>query len=234
MAIRIQKYLSERGILSRREAEKFMKEGLIAVNGKVVRELGTKVDPEKDRVEVIGAAATKLRSKMTVAVYKPRGILSSKNEKEGKTIFETLPQFKDLNSVGRLDGESEGLLLLSNDGVLTSVVTGADHLIEKEYEVKVREKIRPNMIVKMQEGIMLEDGPTLPAKVKATDSNSFSIILREGRKHQIRRMTSALRLTVTKLKRVRVGEITLKGLHPGGFRMLTADEIRELKSVKFH
>ena len=191
MLIRIQKYLSEKGILSRRETERFIKEGLIAVNGKIVRELGTKIDPKTDKVEVISSVAGPLNDKLTVAVYKPRGVLSSKEERgannlmtKKKNIFELFPQFSHLNSVGRLDGESEGLLLLSNDGVITSAVTGANHLVEKEYEVEVRERVRPNMVIKMQDGIKLENGITLPAKARSLGDHSFSIILREGRKHQ--------------------------------------------------
>lgn len=213
--------------------------GLVLLNGTVVRDLGHQIDPEKDKIAVREPSRV-LRgkaweNKITLAFYKPRDFVSGKNEKEGRTVFELLPQFKNenLNTVGRLDKDSEGLILLSNDGIITSVVTGDDHLIEKEYVVKVREHLRPNMIQKMSQGIMLEDGPTLKAKTDMIDDYSFRISLKEGRKHQIRRMAAALKLTVTNLKRVRIGDIKLGNLKPGSFRILNETEVQKLKRIKF-
>src|SRR3989344_305091 len=128
--MRIQKYLSQEGILSRRETESFIKRGLIICNGKVVRDLGRQIDPAKDKIEILRDVHGTQQEKITVAVNKPRGIVSGKNKAEGQTIFDLLPKFKDLNTVGRLDKESEGLLLLSNDGIITKRITGSDHTIE--------------------------------------------------------------------------------------------------------
>ncbi|MEK7575814.1 MAG: pseudouridine synthase [Patescibacteria group bacterium] len=227
--MRIQKYLSERKILSRREATDYIKRGLIKLNGKVTRETGIQIDPQKDRVEILPAAKSLMGEKITVAVYKPRGIVSSKIKSEGKTIFELLPEFKDLNTVGRMDKDSEGLILLSNDGTITNAVTSDKHIIEKEYEVGVREDATPFKLRKMAQGILLEDGMTLPAKTRSLGQHKFIIILKEGRKHQIRRMASAMQLTTISLKRIRIGNINLGNLKSGKHRPLTQEEISKLK-----
>ena len=227
--MRVQKYLSQKRILSRREAEDFIKLGLIKVNGKIISQMGVQIDPDKDKVEVLG---TKEKTeKMTVAINKPRGIVSSKNITEGRTIFELFPKFKNLNAVGRLDKESEGLLLLSNDGVITSLVTGDNHLVEKEYQVEVQENLSPSKVKRIADGIRIDGKMTLPAKAKILSPHSFSIILKEGRKHQIRRMCDALNLTVVSLKRLRIGNIFLKGIRPGAYKILSEKEIAELKSI---
>lgn len=227
--MRIQKYFSQQKILSRREAEEYIREGLIKVNGEIIKQMGVQIDPEKDRVEIL--RSKKIDKKITVAVHKPRGIVSSKIKKEGKTVFEIFPQFKDLNVVGRLDKESEGLLLLSNDGVITSAVTGSDHLIEKEYQVTVQENIGQAKIKKMEEEMKINGQMTLPAKTKILNNHSFLIILKEGKKHQIRRMCATLNLTVINLKRLRVGNILLKGIQFGSYRVLSNEEVKGLKNL---
>lgn len=204
-----------------------MQKGLITVNGKVVTELGTKIDPNKDVVEVISNNAS---PKETYAVYKPRDIVCSENESEGTTLKKAFPELSHLNPVGRLDKASEGLLLLSNDGIVTKAVTGNDHLIEKEYIVTVREDVLPGMIQQIEKGIPLSDGMTLPAQAKKIDQHTLSITLKEGRKHQVRRMCDALKMTVLSLKRVRIGSIHLKPLTDGAFRKLTKEEVASLKS----
>ncbi|MDD4931503.1 MAG: pseudouridine synthase [Candidatus Colwellbacteria bacterium] len=231
MKLRIQKYLSEQGICSRREAEVFIKEGLVSVNGKVVREMGVQIDPDVDKVKLLRGGEKVMGEKTSVVIYKPKGIVSSRVPEEGKTVYDLYPQFLKLNIVGRLDKESEGLLLLSNDGVVTKAVTGDEHLTEKEYEVTVREDI-PTRIKRLFEvGIKLEDGLTLPAKVKVLSPHIFRIVLHEGRKHQIRRMCEFMRLTVVKLKRVRVGPVTLGKLNVGEHRTLSKEEVAEFKEV---
>ena len=230
--MRIQKYFSERNILSRRETEDFILKGFITVNGKVVKELGTQIDPEKDVVEIIADAKPTLGKKITIAFNKPRGYVSSKIKEEGPTIFDLLPQFTYLNTVGRLDKESEGLILLSNDGVVTALITSENHLIEKEYEVTVHESVPEGKLRKMAAGVRLSDGMTLPARTKQISPHTFRIILKEGRKHQIRRMCDALHLTIQRLVRLRIGPITLKDISSGGFRPLTEEEIKKIKSTQ--
>lgn len=230
---RIQKYLSEQGILSRREAEIFIKKGLISVNGKKVTVLGTKIDPLHDQVSVLKEGEKLRENKTTIAYYKPRGIVSSRNESEGETIYQLLPQFEHLHIVGRLDKESEGLILLTNDGVLAHVLTGKEHLISKEYEVTVQEKIEPLHMRLMVRGVILEDGLAKAIKAEATGPYGFRLVLKEGRKHQIRRMCGAVRLTTIRLKRVKIGGIDLRGLRPGDCRKLSPKEVVSLKSARF-
>lgn len=233
--MRIQKYLSEKGILSRREAEQALLAGRIKINGDIVKTLGTTVNPETDRIELTPSVKNpKQMVQKTFAVYKPRGIVCSKNSAEGKTIFDLFPVFKkwNLNTVGRLDKESDGLILLSNDGIITSAITGG-HRIEKEYEVTVRERVTPSALKKMESGVKLEDGMTLPARTKRITDHTFRIILVEGRNHQIRRMANALRLTISSLKRVRIGNITFNNISAGAYRELTLKEAVDLKTLAF-
>jgi len=230
--MRIQKYLSEQGICSRRQAEAFIEQGLVSVNGKVVREQGVQIDPEHDTVTLARPASQKLNTSNTVVVHKPRGVSSSRILSEGTSIFELLPQFSHLNVVGRLDKESEGLLILSNDGPLARAVTGDEHRTEKEYLVTVREYVTDAQLKTLEPGIHLEDGPTLPVHVVRVGPHSFRITLREGRKHQIRRMCNFLHLTVESLKRERIGPLSLKGLAPGAYRELARDEVQVLVAKK--
>lgn len=231
MLMRIQKYLSMKGILSRREAEAFIKRGLIAVNGKKVTVLGTKIDPLRDKIS-INKEGEKLReSRTSIVYYKPRGIVSSRNESEGETIYQLLPKFTRLNIVGRLDKESEGLIILTDDGVLARVLTGREHLILKEYEVTVQEKIEPLHLRLMVSGVKLKDGPAKAVKAEALSAHIFRLVLREGKKHQIRRMCDAVRLTTTRLRRVKIGGIDLRGLKPGDFRKLSPKEVGILKAI---
>lgn len=229
--MRIQKYLSEQKIASRREAERYITAGLVKVNGVVVTNMATQIDPAHDTVELLGGATKAMGEKVTIAINKPRGYVSSKLRHEGTPVFDLVPQYDTLNAVGRLDKESEGLLLLSNDGAITAAITGDEHLIEKEYEVSVRERITESKINKMASGIELEDGLTLPAKAKQLADHEFRIILKEGRKHQIRRMCEAMHLTVTSLKRLRIGTIKLGTLVPGKFRKLSPQEVASLKNA---
>lgn len=227
--MRIQKYLSEQGIASRRETEALIERGLVSVNGKVVRELGVQIDPLTDTVEVHAQAKRELQAKTTVVLNKPRGIASSRIGSEGKTVYDLFPQFERLDIVGRLDKASEGLLILSDDGVVARAVTGDHHGMEKEYTVSVREETNAGRLKSLEPGIELEDGLTLPCRTQLVDKHTFRIVLREGRKHQIRRMCEYLHLTVVQLKRIRIGPVQLTGLKTGEFRHLSPAEVTALK-----
>ena len=234
--MRIQKYFSEKGILSRREAERALLAGRIRINGVVVKTLGTVINPDTDRIELAQEKISRDKpAQKTFAIYKPRGIVCSKNSAEGKTIFDLFPTLKkyNLNTVGRLDKESEGLLLLSNDGTITNAITGGSHRIKKEYEITVRERVTQSALKKMESGIRLDDGMTLPAQTTRISDHVFRIILVEGRNHQIRRMANALRLTISSLKRVRIGNITLNNISSGTYRELTNKEAMDLKALAF-
>lgn len=214
--------------MSRREAKRFITEGKIFVNGTVAI-AGQKIDLKKDLLSFDKQVEKVMDDKVTVLVYKPRGVISSKDSDGEKNIFSVFPQFKELNTVGRLDKESEGLILLSNDGMITKAITGKDHLIEKEYRVTVRENVTPSMMKKMSDGIKLEDGWTKPAIAVKIDDHIFNISLKEGRKHQIRRMANACHLTVESLVRVRIHTFVAPKMLPGNFKILKQQDIEELK-----
>ncbi len=222
----IQKYFSERKLLSRREAESYLRQGKIKINGQIVTNPAVQIDPDKDVVEIVGTI-----DKLTVLFHKPRGVISSKGKAEGTTIFDLVPQFQHLNTIGRLDKESEGIILLSNDGVLTNIITGSDHLIEKEYLVEVGEKLTPTKIKALEQGMILEDGPTLPAQAHLVNDHTFSITLKEGRNHQVRRMANKIHLSVLKLRRVRIGHLTIKGVAVGQYKVLKDTDIKQFKAV---
>jgi pseudouridine synthase len=227
--MRIQKHLSETGVASRREAEALMLAGQITVNGKVVKDLGHQIDPTIDVVALSARAKKGIDQKETVIIYKPRGVVSTNLRNEGKTIAETFPNYKHLFPIGRLDKASEGLLILSNDGTLTKALTGDSHRIEKEYVVNVQEELTPHHIKLFARGINLADGMTLPAKSELINTHTYSITLKEGRNHQIRRMAEELRLTVTGLRRVRIGNIKIARMKSGESRKLTQKEVEGLK-----
>jgi pseudouridine synthase len=191
--------------------------------------MGVQMDPEKDTVTVLPFAQKELAGKTTVVLYKPRGISSSRIRAEGKSVYDLFPKFEGLDVVGRLDKASEGLLLLSNDGVIAKAVTGIAHSVEKEYEVAVREDVNAGRLKMLEPGIELEDGMTLPAKTAFINKHLFRITLREGRKHQIRRMCEFLHLTVVYLRRLRIGPLRLGTMKPGEFRTLTPEEVASLK-----
>lgn len=223
--MRIQKYFSQQKILSRRETEEHIRLGKIKVNGEIVKDLGRQIDPTRDKVEIIG----EIREKITVLFHKPRSISSSKVKSEGKNIFDLVPQFNNLNTIGRLDKESEGLILLTNDGILAKIVVGQEHLVEKEYLVEVKEKLNQSKMNALSKGMILEDGPTLPTKAKLLDEHIFLITLREGKNHQIRRMTNKLRLTIKTLRRIRIGHLSIDDLPIGDFRHLAKEEVEKVK-----
>lgn len=228
--IRIEKHLGLQGVMSRREASRYLKEGLVLVNGKKASS-GQKIDPSVDTISFKNRVIEEQKEKETVAVYKPRGVISSHDTDLGKNIFDVFPKYKHLHTVGRLDKESEGLILLSNDGLVTKAVTNHQHLIEKEYKVTVRERVLPWMMEKMSQGMELEDGWTLPAQARKTGPHEFHIILKEGRKHQIRRMANACKLTIESLNRIRVHTITSAGMMPGNVKKVSEEFIEEIKHI---
>ena len=225
--IRLDKALAHRGLASRREAKSLVQSGHVKVNGQVIQEPGVYI-AESDDITVHGIQSNE---RQTIAVYKPRGYVSSSDDTKNKTIFDAFPMVRRLNTVGRLDKESEGLILLSDDGLITKAITATGE-IEKEYHVTVREDVLPWMLEKFEKGIVIEGGyRTKPARAEKLSQHEFSITLREGKKHQIRRMSNAVGLTSQSLKRVRIGNITLSKMKPGHFRKLKPDEVEDLKKV---
>ncbi len=222
--MRIQKYLSQSGILSRREAERKISAGKVTVNGIVVTNLATQIDPEKDIVSVTSVDKT-----TSLLLYKPRGIVCTKGTTEGKNIFDLDKRFVGLNTVGRLDKESEGIIILTNDGVLARAVTDHKNRIEKEYEVQVEERITGTKINALSKQMYLTDGLTKMSYAQKMSEHIFRIVLTEGRNHQVRRMADKVGLSVLRLKRIRIGTITGRSLQEGDWRPLTEQEINTLK-----
>src|SRR5262245_16568716 len=238
MEQRLQKLIATAGIASRRHAEELISSGKGSVNGKIVTELGTKADPDTDHIKVNGKLINpqlKSREKTYVLLNKPRGYLSSVSDQEGRPLVVDLlpPNLGRLHPVGRLDFNTEGLLLLTNDGDLTNFVTAARNRVEKVYEVKVKGVPAEAAIGRLRRGVTFEDGTrTAPAKIKLlheTDTNSwFEVLLHQGRNQQVRRMFELIGHTVIKLRRVRIGFLTDENLKPGYWRFLTQAEAARL------
>ncbi len=238
MQERLQKLIAQAGIASRRAAEEMIKGGEVTVNGEIVTELGTKADPEKDHIKVRGKlinAKLQKRENVYFLVNKPKGYLSSAADPEGrKLVTDLVKGFGKLHPVGRLDFNTEGLIILTNDGTFTNLITSSKS-IPKVYEVKVKGLPNENAINKLRRGIRLDDGfKTAPAQIrelKSTDKNGwFEVVLFEGHHQQIRKMFDAIGNSVMKLKRTRIGHLSDKGLNAGDHRKLTADEIKMFKS----
>ncbi|MGB9716325.1 MAG: pseudouridine synthase [Thermodesulfovibrionales bacterium] len=237
MEKRIQKVLSELGITSRRKAEQLILEGKVTVNGKVAT-IGMKVDPEKDYIKVEGKLITGFKrdfKKVYLMFNKPKGVVTTLFDPEGRTtIKDFLKGVKyRVFPVGRLDYDSEGLLLLTNDGDFANAVMHPSKKISKTYHVKVKGIPEEEDIEKLRRGIKLEDGITSHAKVKRIrkgEVNSWlEITIYEGKKRQIRRMFENIGHPVLKLKRIRIDGLELGNLEPGAYRYLSEDEIIKIK-----
>jgi pseudouridine synthase len=227
MLERLQKILSARGIASRRKAEEYITAGLVKVNGKVA-ELGQKADAEKDKIEVDGKVLAERQEMLYYLMYKPVGVETTNTEapREDDKVRDLLP--KELQGkiypVGRLDKDSEGLLLFTNDGVLAYRLTHPKFEHEKEYEVETVEPIFEGALNKMRNGLKLEGEMTKPARIEKVDHNKFRIFLTEGRNRQIRKMVSKVGSEVKILKRTRIVSLRDDELRPGQLRPLTAKE----------
>lgn len=217
--MRIQKYLSQQNILSRRKAEEYLKKGWITVNGVVVTELGTMVDPEKDHVALVPEALKTRNSNITIAFHKPVGIVSNCPEPGQKQITDLLPkELQHLHTIGRLDKDSEGLILLTNDGVLAKKLLSTEHV--REYSVRVDKPITQDQVERLEKGIRMSGSYTLPCEIEILAPLHFIIRLREGKNRQIRRMAEAVGLRVIYLKRFSYGDIKLGDLKKGEYRVI--------------
>jgi 23S rRNA pseudouridine2605 synthase len=237
MKERLQKLIAQAGIASRRASEQLILAGEVTVNGEIVTELGTKADPEKDHIKVRGKLINpKIQKRVDVYVLlnKPKGYLSSSADPEGRKLVTDLVRSRiKLHPVGRLDYNTEGLIILTNDGDFTNFVASSK-MIAKVYEVKVKGLPNENAINKLRRGILLDDGfKTAPAEIKelrSTDKNGwFEVTLFEGHNQQIRKMFDAIGHSVVKLKRVAIGPISDRYLPVGESRLLTDDEVRSIR-----
>jgi 23S rRNA pseudouridine2605 synthase len=242
MEERLQKLIAAAGIASRRHAEQLITAGEVTVNGKVVTELGTKADPASDHIKVRGKlinTSLQRRENVYVLLNKPRGYLSSVTDPEGRpTVLELLPaSLGRLYPVGRLDFNTEGLLLLTNDGDFTNFITAARNKVEKVYEAKVKGVPEEQAIQRLRRGVVLDDGTrTAPARIRRlgeTETNAwFEILLHEGKNQQIRRMFELIGHSVLKLRRSRIGFLRDDELKPGKWRRLSEDEVKLLTRTR--
>jgi 23S rRNA pseudouridine2605 synthase len=227
MQERVQKFISSAGAASRRQAEEFIKSGQVFINGRKAK-LGDKVDPETDVVKVYGKIIKPADEKIYIALNKPKGVVVSKSDpKHRKTVFDLLPQ--DLKTkvwnVGRLDYDTEGLLILTNDGDLTQALAHPSFEHDKEYEVTTQEVPDESQLDKLRTGVEIATGTTYPAQVKSRDGK-VRITIHEGKKRQIRRMFDAVGLTVKNLKRIRVNKLPLPADLPvGQYKMVKKEDI---------
>lgn len=233
--IKLQKYISQAGISSRRGAEQLIAKGLVSVNKQIVTEPGIEVDPEKDKIEVKGEKITP-QSKTYIALHKPAGYLCSMNDNFGRPLVTELvreiPQ--RIYHVGRLDLHSEGLLIMTNDGSLSQLLTHPGHQIDKTYLVKLRYPLDNQKMKELSRGVTLDDGfTTSPARIRivSRDRRKIEIIIREGKKRQVKRMLRAVGNRVTYLKRTSIGPVQLGELPRGKWRELGFQEIRALKRL---
>lgn len=237
MKQRLQKILSQAGASSRRGAEQLIAAGRVTVNGVVVTELGTKADPDTDLIVVDGTALSTIVAKVYLILYKPAGYMTTLKDPQGRPlVIELLTGISErVYPVGRLDYNTEGLLLLTNDGEWANALAHPRHEVNKEYHVRVRGKVSPEQLRRLAVGVELEDGKTAPAAtgvIRESENNTWlSITIHEGRYRQVRRMCEAVGLSVVRLKRVRYGFLDLEGLKAGEYRSLARDEVERLRRL---
>jgi len=240
---RLQKILSAAGIASRRAAESYITDGRVSVNGETVTELGSKADPDADDIRVDGRRIKTSQRRLYLLLYKPRGYIASRSDPQRRpTVIDLLAKggIRDyVYPVGRLDYESEGLLLLTSDGDLAARLTHPSHEVEREYHVKVLGVPDDHDLARLSKGIVIDGRRTRPADVKllsetegtASPHAMLSIVVKEGRNRQVRNMCEAIGHPVDRLKRVRIGPITDDRIRPGEFRELDAREVAALRKA---
>lgn len=233
---RLQKYLSARGIVSRRKAEELIAAGSVKVNGRTAK-IGDKIDPRRDTVTVLGQRVRQTEKPVYLMLYKPRGVLTTMSDDRGRRCVPEL--LRDVPErvypIGRLDKDSEGLLLLTNDGEFANLMMHPSHHIPKTYRVTVRPSVSDAQIAQMTEGMEIDGRMTAPTEVRVLDREEnrvvLEVVLHEGRNRQIRKMCDALGLEVARLKRTAMGSVRLGMLRQGEYRELTAEEVQKLRTL---
>ena len=234
---RLQKFMARAGVASRRQSEDLIREGRVTVNGRVVTELGTKIDPARDQVRVDGQHVRLAQQHVYIVLNKPRGVLSTMQDSRGRRALGDLVSVPArLYPVGRLDAASEGLILLTDDGDLANLLTHPRYGHDKEYRVLVNGRLSDETLETWRHGLILEGKKTAPARVEVLgarkDTTLLRVIMREGRKRQIRRVAETLGHPVLELTRTRLGPLDLGTLDAGLWRYLTAKEINSLIALK--
>jgi 23S rRNA pseudouridine2605 synthase len=239
MLPRLQKILSTAGVASRRASEQMILEGRVTVNGDTVRALGTKADPARDAIKVDGRRIKTAVTQRYIVLHKPKGYVTTRKDPEGRrTVMDLIGAGDYIYPVGRLDYDSQGLLLMMTDGELAARLMHPRHEVDKVYEVIVLGTPDTRALEKLRKGVYIAGGRTSPAHVHVgttvkghKPTTKLTITIHEGRNRQVRNMCSAVGLPVRDLRRVRMGPIGLGRLKPGQWRDLTADEVRRLKSA---
>lgn len=228
--VRLNKYLKDMDICSRRKADDFISKGYIKINSQIITELGYKVDPEKDIIEIMPQLRQEKSEFKYIVLNKPKGYVCSKSDKDGLNIFQLLPKVEGLTYAGRLDKDSRGILLLSNDGCFIYRVSGREFECEKEYIVRVDKPITQNFLECIGNGSIVLDGKRVrQAKVRQVNELVFGIVLTEGINRQVRRMAENQGYRVLDLERVRIGSIRDRTLSKGQWRYLTKTEILSIE-----
>ncbi len=231
--VRLQKFLSECGVASRRKSEELIEQGAVRVNGQVAS-IGDKINPKSDTVTVKGKKIIKQKSHTYIMLHKPRGFITTmSDERDRKCVAELIKDVPGrVYPVGRLDKDSEGMLLCTNDGEFANAMTHPRKHVPKTYRVTVRPGITQEQITELTTGIVIDDRMTAPAEIRVVTREEgrvvLEIILYEGRNRQIRKMCEAVGLEVARLKRTAVGSVNLGMLKQGDWRDLTEDEVRKL------
>lgn len=237
MQVRLQKAIAESGLASRRKAEALIAAGRVTVNGKVITELGTKVDPARDHVKVDGKHLSAAQPFVYLVLNKPKNVMSTLDDPGGRPTVKDYLRGVSVRvfPVGRLDFDSEGLMLLTNHGELAQALLHPRYHVPKTYLIKVKGVLTDEEIRRLEQGVSLEDGMTSPAhikKIKKAEQNSWlELTIREGRKHQVKRMLDAVGHPVIKLVRVKMGPLSLDNLEPGEYRFLTDREANVLREL---
>lgn len=236
---RLQKVMSSCGVASRRASEQLILDGRVRVNGVVVRELGTKVDPEKDIILVDGNRL-EIQPKHYYLFNKPKGVITTSSDEQGRTtVMDYFKKEKDrIYAVGRLDQNTEGLLLMTNDGKLANILMHPSKMVDKTYEVKIKGHIPNTVLQALADGVELDDGMTAPADIfyngfdQHTGHTTLEITIHEGRNRQVRRMFEHFGYQVYNLRRIQYAFLTLSGVKRGAYRRLTKEEVKALYEYK--
>ncbi len=235
--MRLNKFLSSAGVCSRRKADVLIESGAVTVNGKVISELGSIINEKKDEICVEGKKVSLPLSRIYIKLNKPKGYAcSAADEKGRKTIYELVDIPERLFSIGRLDYDTEGLIILTNDGDFANQVAHPSYEIEKEYIVKVKGEVKESELAVLRKGVVV-DGKRMPrAGVKfmgyENEKSRLSVVIHEGQNHQVRNMFEAIGKDIVLLKRVRIGSVKLGGLKRGEYRPLREEEIVSLTEGK--
>ena len=232
--VRLQKYLSNCGVASRRKSEELIEQGKVRVNGKVAS-IGEKIDPKHDTITVSGKKIVRQKTHTYIMLHKPRGFITTMSDEMDRKCVAQLIQDVPARvyPVGRLDRDSEGLLLFTNDGAFANAMTHPSKHVPKTYRVTVRPSITQEQLTALTQGVIIDDGVTAPAEVRVITKEEnrvvLEIILYEGRNRQIRKMCEALGLEVARLRRTAIGSVKLGMLKQGDWRELTEEEVRKLQ-----